>query len=262
MPQRVVVLDAGELDSALAVGVVPIGAAVATLDGSVPGYLSARATGIARIGSSAQPNLEAIVRLAPDLILGSRVRHRAIYDRLSRIAPTVFTETVGVTWKANLRLHAAALGRCAEAERLLGTYEARIAAFRTAMGDRLRSTRVSVVRSMPGHVRLYMRASFIGTILEDAGLPRPEPQDHARFARRAGLERIPDMDGDVVFVMYYGDAAGSPLATMMAHPLWGRLDAVRRGRVYEVPDDTWALGVGVLAAERVVEDLFRYLVAD
>src|SRR5687768_2031480 len=38
-PQRVVVLDTGELDSALAVGVKPVGAVSAFADGELPSYL-------------------------------------------------------------------------------------------------------------------------------------------------------------------------------------------------------------------------------
>lgn len=42
-------------------------------------------------------------------------------------------------------------------------------------------------------------------------------------------------------------------------PLWRKLDAVREGRVYEVSDDLWMLGIGPTAAEGVVDDLERSL---
>jgi iron complex transport system substrate-binding protein len=34
---------------------------------------------------------------------------------------------------------------------------------------------------------------------------------------------------------------------------------VRNNRVYEVADDHWMLGLGYLAAERVLDDLSRYV---
>ena len=44
-------------------------------------------------------------------------------------------------------------------------------------------------------------------------------------------------------------------------PLWRKLDAVRDGRVYEVSDDLWMLGIGPTAAVGVVDDLDRHLAA-
>lgn len=52
-------------------------------------------------------------------------RHEAIYDKLSRIAPTVFTETTGATRKDNLRLLAKAIGKENLARTRLAEYEQR-----------------------------------------------------------------------------------------------------------------------------------------
>ncbi|MBP0456380.1 hypothetical protein JFN87_02530, partial [Streptomyces bomunensis] len=41
----------------------------------------------------------------PDLILGSKVRDGKSYKELSKIAPTVFTNTTGPNWRANFTLH-------------------------------------------------------------------------------------------------------------------------------------------------------------
>lgn len=258
-PQRVVVLDTGELDSALALGVTPVGAVTAFADGPFPTYLLDRTATIQRVGTISQPNLEAIAALNPDLILSNTVRHEDIYDQLSAIAPTVMAESVGVAWKDNLRLDAVALGRCQQAEELFDRYEQRLARFREVMGDRLEKTTVSVVRSMPDEVRIYMQDSFIGTVLEDAGLPRPAPQNKDVFMEEATLERIPDLDGDVMFVTRFGEDDAA-FERLRGSPLWGRLSVVRSGRVYEVPDGRWMLGIGMLAANEVVDDLFGYLV--
>ncbi len=109
-PERVVVLDTGELDSAMTLGVKPAGA-VETVEGSgYPSYLEGTGE-IENVGTIEEPNLEKISSLNPDLILSSKLRHGQIYDQLSQIAPTVFTETTGVTWRENFDLHARALGR-------------------------------------------------------------------------------------------------------------------------------------------------------
>lgn len=134
---RVVALETGELDSAVMLGLAPVGAGSwLGADDPWPDYLADALGGTTYLGLGDRPNLEAIAALAPDLILGSKLRHEALYAQLSQVAPTVFTETVGAPWKENLRLHGEALGRAAEAQALLEAYEARAAAFRERLGDR------------------------------------------------------------------------------------------------------------------------------
>jgi iron complex transport system substrate-binding protein len=256
-PQRVVVLDTGELDSTLALGVTPVGAVTAFADGGFPSYLEGRTDGIQVVGTIAEPNLEAILALDPDLILSSKLRHEAIYQQLSSIAPTVFTETVGVVWKENLLANGEALGLRAEAERLLADYDQRLAELRSEL-DELPT--VSIVRFLPGQVRIYLAESFIGTIIEDAGLPRPAPQRADGFALYVDKEGIALMDADLMFVTTYGPAEDTAAAEFRRDPLWRSLGVVRRGDVHEVPDAYWMLGIGPIAANLVIDDLYAYLV--
>lgn len=259
-PQRVVVLDTGELDSAVALGIKPVGAVTALPGSGYPAYLEGKTDGITNVGTIAEPNLETILTLKPDLILSSKMRHEDIYDQLSKIAPTVFSERVGVTWKDNLKLHAEALGKSAEAEQLLREYDQRLAEFRTKMGSKLSETEVSIVRFLPSQIRLYQKGSFIGTILEDAGLARPASQRvEDETWLETSKERIADMDGDVMFVTTYGPANKTALETLKADPLWSQLKVVQAGNVHDVSDDHWMLGIGIAAANRVIDDLFTYL---
>lgn len=258
-PQRVVVLDTGELDSALALGVKPVGAVSAFADGGFPEYLGERTEGIELVGTIAEPNLEAILALHPDLILSSRLRHEAIYDQLSQIAPTVFTETVGVVWKENLLANGESLGKRDAAEALLAGYDARLAELRAALGE---LPTVSIVRFLPGQVRIYLSESFIGTIIEDAGLPRPVSQQAEEFALYVDREGIVLMDADVMFVTTYGPAEATGFEQFRNDPLWQALGVVREGEVHFVPDAYWMLGIGPIAADLVVDDLFTYLVEE
>lgn len=259
-PQRVVVLDMSELDIALSLGVKPVGYATYTAGEDLAPYLKDRLTGSTWVGTVQQPNLEAILALDPDLILTNKLRHEAIYDQLSQIAPTVMAETVKGEWKTSLMIHAEALGKTAEAEQIMANYQQRLEEFKQAMGPRLADTHISLVRSFPDHVRIYMKDSFMGTVIADAGLPRPPAQDKDVFMEQATAERIPDFDGDVMFIMYWNRAQGEQLSQLMQHPLWSQLEVVKQGRVYEVDDRVWGTGLGPLAANLIIDDLFTYLV--
>jgi iron complex transport system substrate-binding protein len=258
-PRRVVVLDDGHLNTALAVGVTPVGAVLAFEDGEFPSYLAEQASGIAVVGTISEPNLELIVQLNPDLIIGSNLRHEAIYPQLSAIAPTVFTETVGVTWKENLLLEAEALGREATGRQLLADYDARLADLRQQAAVDLGTIEVSIVRFLAGDVRIYQKASFIGVILEDAGFSRPEAQDVDEFAlTNVSLEQVKLMDGDIMFVTIYGDPAETAMDQFLGDPVWSTLEVVQAGNVHQVPDEYWMVGIGIIAANLVIDDLESY----
>lgn len=261
-PERVVVLDTGELDSAVALEVIPVGAVRAPVEDGFLDYLQEETADTELVGTITDVNLEAVAALQPDLILSSKTRHEELYDELSGIAPTVFTEDVGVVWKGNLLVHAEALGLDAEAEELLAEYESRT----RAIGNDLNEERgerptISMVRFLPDSTRLYQKASFIGTILDDVGLPRPEPQDVDDFALEISAEQLEQADGDIIFTTHYGPADDTTKGALTTNPLWDRLGAVERGDVYEVPDDYWMLGIGIGAANLVLDDIEELLLS-
>lgn len=257
-PKRVVVLDVGELDNVVSLGVEPVGYAPAEGDDGIPSYLKKDAGSPRSVGTINNLNLEAVARLKPDLILGSRLRAADKYEELSQIAPTVFSIRPGFTWKEDYLLNAAALDRTAAAEAKLDAYEKNAARLGTDIGAD--KPTVSMVRYMPDRIRLYAKASFIGTILDDAGLPRPANQQIEDLATEISPEKIDEADADWIFTGVYGDPAKTKRDTARSNPLWKNLKAVGSGRAKDVPDETWYLGLGVTAAEEVLADLRGYLV--
>jgi iron complex transport system substrate-binding protein len=259
-PSRVVVLDTGELDSVTAFGITPVGAVRAPVEDGLLDYLQDQTEGTELVGTIAEVNLEAVAALRPDLILSSKLRHEELYDELSQIAPTVFTETVGVVWKDNLQVHAEALGFEDEAAEMLADYENRA----DELGQRLEEERgelptVSMVRFLPDETRLYQKASFIGTILEDVGLPRPPSQDVDDFAAEISAEQLEQADADLIFTAHYGPEDDTTKGDLTSSPLWQNLGAVQRGDVHDVPDDYWMLGIGIQAANLVLDDIEEML---
>ncbi|MEU5342592.1 MULTISPECIES: iron-siderophore ABC transporter substrate-binding protein [unclassified Streptomyces] len=256
-PERVVVLDVGELDNVVSLGVKPVGWAPTEGSAGIPSYLKKDAGGPKDIGTINALNLEAIAGLKPDLILGSELRAAKLYPQLSKIAPTVFSIRPGFTWKENYLLNAAALDRTAEAKTKLAAYEKKA----KALGDELGPDKptVTMLRYMPGMIRLYAKASFIGTILEDVGIPRPKNQQINDLAAEISPERIDDADADWIFTGVYGDAKKTDRSTAEDNPLWKKLGAVADGQAKDVPDETWYLGLGVTAADKVLDDLRGFL---
>jgi iron complex transport system substrate-binding protein len=258
-PERVVVLDTGELDSVLSLDVTPVGAVTTDVSDGFLSYLADGAADVEVVGTIAEPDLEGIAALAPDLILSNKVRHEALYEQLSQIAPTVFAERVGAVWKDNFRLAAEALGLEEEAESRLEEYEARAAALGESLGDPAGTT-VSAVRFVDGVIRVYTPESFLGTVLADTGLEQLTlSTDRTPTFAELGAEQLTSADADIVLFSSYGGAEDSGEAAVVAGPLWPRLGAVADGRAHAVEDDVFFTGIGLTAANLIVEDLTERL---
>lgn len=256
-PERVVVLDTGEIDAVLSLGLTPIGIPSTEGANAIPSYLADSVKDAKTVGTIQELNLEAIAALKPDLIIGSQLRADKLYPQLSQIAPTVFSIRPGYPWKENFRLAAAALGEEAKAVEVLNTYQDKA----TALGEDVTGDpKISLLRFMPEKIRLYGNASLIGVILDDAGLSRPENQDIDDLAKEISAENLAEADSDWIFYSSYGTPEATGEKAALDGPIWSKLEAVKAGNVQRVNDDVWFLGLGPTGASLVLEDLRGHLV--
>lgn len=254
-PQRVVVLDTGELDDALALGVKPVGAVRIDVATGFLSYLEGQTEGIEEVGTISEPNLEKIAALEPDLILSSTVRHEAIYEQLNAIAPTVLAPDLGDTWKENFLLYADALNKSDEAEQMLADFETQAAELGQAIGT---GKSLSIVRFLPGQIRLYSDQSFIGVILTDMGLTAPEPAIGEDTYLELSPEQVTTADADYLYASTYGPEDDTDRANVVGGPLWPRIPAVKAGEVHELNDDLLS-GIGIQAAQQILDQFEREL---
>lgn len=259
-PKRIVVLDTDKIDTLLSLGVTPVGAARPD-EAKLPTYLGDLSK-VKTVGTLTAPDMEAIEKLKPDLILGTKFRQEEFYDELSEIAATVYTEQVGITWKENFLLDGEAIGKKDEAKDLLGDYEKRAKEFGESLPDAA-GTEVSIVRFMPDHVRVYGPESFSGIVVGDTGLGRPKQQlledaEDKRFGELSA-ELIDEADGDVLFYCAYGEAAAEAQAETVGGSLWKKMSVVKAGDAHEVDDEVWMTGIGVTAANQILDDLEKFV---
>ncbi|WBQ03201.1 ABC transporter substrate-binding protein [Kribbella sp. CA-293567] len=255
-PERIVVLDSGELDGVLALGITPVGMGTNAGQSGVPSYLADKAEGIKTVGGVSELNIEAIAALKPDLILGSKLRANDLYAKLSAIAPTVFSIRPGFPWKEDFLLVADALGEEKEATELLNDYQKRADEVKSKVSG---SPTISLVRFRPGDIRLYGNLSFIGVLLKDVGLPRPKVQDVKDLALEISQENIGQADGDWIFYSSYGKPDQTAENAVVNGKVWQALPAVKAGKVARVDDEVWFLGLGPIGAMATLNDLEKLL---
>lgn len=262
-PGAVVALDYASLEGLLALGADVAGAVdpsqVLTDEGR-------GAEGLESVGDVLEPNLENVAAIGPDLIIGVDFAAEQIYDRLSQIAPTVVVaeENSYGDWKGYLSRLGEISDREEKAEELLGGFESRIERFKERMGAELEEIETSIIRFVEAApVFVYGPASFCGSVVEEAGLPRPASQNVEEEQTEISRETLDLAEGDAIFYFASGtsDERASrdkqALDEFVDDPLWQRLEAVQNGRAYEVGDH-W-LGSNIVAANLILDDLERYL---
>ncbi|GAA3019486.1 ABC transporter substrate-binding protein [Microbacterium dextranolyticum] len=253
-PQRVVVLEPVELDTAVALGVTPVGAALPANVGGVPAYLGV--SGVQSVGTVAEPDLEAIASLRPDLILGTEARHSKLYDQLSAIAPTVFMKTQADPWQRNVALIGDALGHRTQAMALVDDFNSRCA--RIASEYPVAGKTANFVRPLSEtSLRIYSPTSFAGSALACVGLTIPaQPWDgDGGIGRDISPENILDAKADYVFVSSIdpADATTTPPAITR--------NAGEFPSLTLVDTSYWLSGVGPKGGELVLDDIEKFLAA-
>ncbi|MEE1822134.1 iron-siderophore ABC transporter substrate-binding protein [Streptomyces sp. BE20] len=261
-PLRVVTLDTAELDSALTLGITPVGSARPAADPSFPDYWPAsRLAPIAAVGATGDPDLAAIRALRPDLILSNQSRDGGRYEALRAIAPTVLTQTTGAPWKANVQTHAQALSRQDAAAAFAASYQRHVNQVVTALGNaRTGGRKVSLVRFVEGGgIRLYGKQSFPGSVLTDAQVGRPDAQNVDQGDMEIPADQLAKADGDLLLYATYGDPDRAGTTAALASPAWQALGAVRAHRAFPVDDQLWFQGIGYTGANYVLTELQHFL---
>ncbi|MDI9978514.1 iron-siderophore ABC transporter substrate-binding protein [Rhodococcus sp. IEGM 1307] len=262
-PQRIVALDNSFTDAVLLLE-APLVGYVDYREPGLPDYLGSSRDEFAAeaesVGKVSTASLEQIAALQPDLIISAEVRDGKNYEQLSAIAPTIFTETTGPTWKDNIRLVGKALGKEELAEQKIGAYEERAAAVGAEINDTASNPVISVVRfAGEPTARLYRTTSFSGIVLSDAGLARPQsqgpdPADPDNIMQAISPELISEAEGDAIFVSTWQDPAGKSADAakpFLESPLWQTL----KGRKIDVDDARWMSPVSIQGAHLILDDL-------
>ncbi|MFN6501573.1 MAG: ABC transporter substrate-binding protein [Nostoc sp. DedQUE01] len=258
-PQRIVTFSLPTLGDALVLGVKPLASTFIDMLNEDT-YLEGKVNGIKSLGIF-PPNLENILLVKPDLIIGWSAE-KQLYPLLSKIAPTVLYESrQDKNWRNLFDFVTQVLGKQAAAQQAWEHYNQRVEKLKVALGDRYKNKEISLVFLAPGVIFTEAKNSFPDFILKDVGLQRPKAQNViVPFTQLYfSLEELEKADGDIMFVGTLNDDSQKFLEQLKQKPLWKHLRAVQQNHVYPINYLTWR-GSNLLAADAVIDDLYKYLV--
>lgn len=254
-PERIVVYDLAALDTLDALGVTPAGVPEGVKPAYLEGYNDA---GIAKVGTLFEPDLEALLVEAPDVVvIGGR--SAAKRDELAAIAPTVdmTVDTSDFLPSAEARIRALATlvgkqdlaeAKLAEIEEATRKLQARAADTGTAL----------VILTTGGRMSAYGPGSRFGILHTAFGLaPAVSDLDVATHGQAVSYEFLLKTDPDWLFVIDR-DAAigqkGEAAAAMLDNEIVRRTSAWKNGRVVYLDPGIWYLSGGGLTSLKAMVD--------
>ncbi|MGW4034485.1 iron-siderophore ABC transporter substrate-binding protein [Streptomyces sp. NPDC004838] len=246
-PKRVVALGWGDAETALALGVQPVGASdwLAFGGEGVGPWAKGLYKKAPTLIGTMEPEYEKIAALQPDLILDTKSSgDQKRYDTLSKIAPTIGVPKGGdaylTNWETQTEMISDALGLHEKGRQLIADTDKKFAAAVKAHPEFKGKTVTSGSRTSEGF-GAYVHGSGRVDFLERLGFTNnPEVQKRAgsNFFIPVSRENIGILDADLVVV----GPIGVPAAEVTGDALYQGLPAVKDGRdvVFE-PESTHSL---------------------
>ncbi|GIK55052.1 MAG: hypothetical protein BroJett015_07150 [Chloroflexota bacterium] len=266
-PQRVVALSEIDLDSLVALGIIPVGAPNGRGQTTLPTYLLPQIEGkTTSIGPLGEPDFETILTLEPDLIVYSDPYGplAEMIPELEQIAPVVvpYVDTGDWHWKSVLLAIAEAMGKAAEAEEWMATYDAQTAVLGAQLSADLRQ--VSIVRWMADGPRILLANAFSSQVLSDIGFERPAYQldlagTHPVHTDVISMEQVDLVDADIIFAGGLNPEGDVAMQEALENPLVQTLSAVQNNRLFTVDGLAWSSTGGPMAAMQVLADVAEAL---
>lgn len=255
-PQRVVVLELSFVDALAAVDVSPVGVADDNDPQRILPAVRQHLQPWKSVGTRAQPSLEVIAALKPDLIIADSARHGGILGQLKSIAPTLMLKSRNETWEENLQSAAIigkVLGKDTEMQQRLALHHQRMKDFASQLPKGLK---LVFGTSREQQFNLHSRDSYTGSVLTALGMDVPASVGQSPIAS-INLEQLLAINPDWLLVAHYRQQ--SIVRDWQQDPLWQMLTAAQKNQVAEVDSNGWARMRGLFAAEQIARDLVAIL---
>lgn len=271
-PKRIVALEWSSAEHLLALGIQPVGIA------DIPNMKKwvklpvEIAPEVVDVGSRTAPNLESIMMLKPDLIIGIKRNVEANYDEMSKIAPTIAFDTnpaegQGSQYDRMIEIFkqiADITGKNAEAEAALKdldkTYADAKEKLAKAGADKIPFVLAMGYSSQNAvEFRLSTDNSTAASILIHIGLtnkykPKKFEQNGMTLA---DVEALPALqDANFLHIIQNDDNVIEN--QLKNNPVWNGLAFVKENRVYALGGDLWPYG-GTMSAKILVDKAVELL---
>lgn len=255
-PQKIVVFDAGILDSISELGTE---AELAFPVNSLPSYLE-QYSNLTNVGSFKEPDMEAIYEFAPDLIIISG-RQESFYEQLSDIAPTWYAATdyadpIG-SFKSNTTTLAKLIGKEDLATEKMNALDVKINDVATK-GSSL-DKKALILLTNDGTISAYGNGSRFGFIHDTLNIPMADENVGAStHGQEVGYEYISQINPDILFIVDRTQVVAGTVdsSTTLDNDLVKSTKAAQENQMYNLNPEYWYIsGMGLYSLEQMINEI-------
>ena len=257
VPKRIVILDNlyGEILNPL--DITPVGATTGQADSQEFSTLFKKQykdAKVVSVGWQANPDLDKISELKPDLILMTG-EQEDLYDELSEIAPTVgYQINTDENWdyhETSLKV-AEIFDKRDEMKKDLDRLDAREAVFAENVKAKFGNQKLMYLRVTDNDIRYYAYGHF-GYLYDTYHFNRAETFNPDDMFQVIDPDKLKDINPDLLIVQ--ADSQELLENKLKNNPVWSSLKAVQNNKVIYADYSTYMLGFGIVSQEAIMKQI-------
>ncbi|MBQ1024079.1 ABC transporter substrate-binding protein [Micromonospora sp. C95] len=261
---KVVGLEWGEVEMLVSLGVMPVG--VADPEGYATWVSAAKLDpGVKDVGTRGEPSIDSIVALQPDLVVMEDDRGANVITQLEKYVPVIVTKGSDASdnlgrMRADLNMIAAAVGKTAEAEKLLADFDAAIADGKKKIADAGAAGRPFAIadgwkEGSTVSIRMFGEGALVSQIGIQLGLTNAwtGETDPAWGLGQTDVEGLTVLKSpDLHFFYNASDGVDVFADGLSSNAIWKSLPFVKQGNLHRMPDGIWTFG-GPLSGKQYID---------
>ncbi len=256
-PKRIVVLNSSNLEMLYAVGGTAVGRPEST---GMPTYLASKVKNLPSVGETPNPNIERIVSLSPDLVIGVNVAfHHTMIPAMEKAEIPVLLLSLNSYQDIldKLKLYGEITGNEEKAKKVIDNIQTRVNETAKKARDHMPS-KVVIIWGSTESFNMVLPNSFVGNLIEILGgvniASGLKPIQSMPQYATINMEYILAKDPDMVLLITHGydDKVSAKFKKeIQRHPAWKGLKAVREGKVYTLPYGLFGVNPAVRVADAI-----------
>lgn len=251
--KRIVVLEFSLLDDLNLLGIKPVGIGTsgASFEGADPDYLHTIIINTPSVGAREAPNLEAIAKLKPDIIIGDIDFNNNIKSQLNKIAPTVLLKGIfGLPEQQikNLKTLADLTNTADKTAAIIRSYDDKYIQVKNITQS---SKSVNVLIGFPtanNSFNALANNSITTQILANLGKRNMITQNTSSQLFTLSVEGLLAKNPEQIVILLTNQDY-SAYYNLKKNPLWQHLSAVKNNKIYFADRNIWAKSHGIEALE-------------
>lgn len=263
---RVVGLEWGEVEMLVSLGVMPVG--VADTKGYATWVTAAKLdANVKDVGTRAEPSVDAIAALQPDLVVLSPGRDDSLAAKLEQYVPVIVARSSDAAdnlgrMREDLTMIATAVGRTAEAQQLLADFDAALADGRAKIATAGSAGQQFAIadgwkEGSSISVRMFGQGSLVSQIGIQLGLKNAwtGKVDEVWGLGQTDVEGLTALKSqDLRFFYHASDGEDVFADGLSGNAIWTSLPFVRQQKLHRMPDGIWTFG-GTLSGKQYIDQL-------